>query len=175
MEPLEAMVLAFEASGGDEPLGFEGRLLAALDKLGWGLREKPNAPHEHRWMDPDKLETICRDCGDVRKDDRQVRLTLRPDRPLYPNDPELVALRADRVHLKALDAAVTEYLATDGSAGLYHAGRMISARNTIYLLFDEADRRAAGDSTHAAFIPDDIEAMGLVMERVAALLHRTEP
>jgi hypothetical protein len=109
MTPIEAMVLAFEASGGDEPLGFEGRLLACLGHLGWHLVEKP-----------------------------------------------------ERSRLRAIEFAVIEYLRTDGSAGLYDAGRMISARNTLNLLLGLPPT----DDTHPAFIPDDLDAMGVVMERL---------
>jgi hypothetical protein len=117
--------------------------------------------HDHRWIDPDKTDTFCRDCGDVRKDDGNVRLTLRADRPLYPGDPELGRLRA-------LELAIVEYLASSGMHGLYDAGRMISAMNTVYLLLG---RTGDVESTHAAFIPDDIEAMGAVMARVAGTLR----
>jgi hypothetical protein len=63
MTPIEAMTLAFEASGGDEPSGFEGRLLAALHSLGWGVvpfvpeyDDHPGESHE--------FLTSCRRCGE---------------------------------------------------------------------------------------------------------------
>ncbi len=188
MTPIAAMVLAFEAAGGDEPIGFEGRLLAALHSLGWGLvpfvpEYDLENPHEHSWIDPGKTSTFCRECGAIRKDEpglspfraaadrlsqvsEAYRAEVLPMREaLGLGDPDL----AELARLGALQAAVVEYLAVNGSDGLYDAGRMISARNTIYLLIGRAEKV---DKTHAAFVPDDIVAMGVVMARVRDELVR---